>query len=290
MTPSPPPDPQSSPLPSLSAVIRRHGLRARRALGQNFLTDANIARRIAHAAGPLKDAVVYEVGPGAGALTRAVLAEAPSRLVAVEKDARFLPALEELGGHYPGCLHVVASDALDTDEVALFGAHAAVRVIANLPYNIASPLLAKWLRTEPWPPWYGSLTLMFQREVATRIEAAPGGRDYGRLSVLAQWRTHARRLFDVAPTAFVPRPKVTSSIIQLVPRKSSQPVTPAALSAVLAAAFGQRRKMLRSSLKGLGVDTTALLARASIDATKRAEVLSVDDFCRLAMVFSELKQ
>ena len=276
-------------LPPLSEVLRRHGLRARRALGQNFLADANIARRIARAAGPLKDTVVYEVGPGAGALTRALLAAGPCRLVVVEKDARFLPVLEELAGYYPGRLEIVSGDALIIDERALLADETDVRVIANLPYNIASPLLAKWLTAEPWPPWYASATLMFQREVAARIVAAPGGRDYGRLSVLAQWRSEARRLFDVPPTAFVPRPSVTSSVLHLVPRDAPLAADTAALSAVLAAAFGQRRKMLRSSLKSLGVDARALLARAGIDANRRAETLTVANFCCLANFYMELR-
>jgi 16S rRNA (adenine1518-N6/adenine1519-N6)-dimethyltransferase len=274
---------QIDDLPPLREVIRRHDLRARKSLGQNFLLDLNLTARIARAAGPLDGVTVVEVGPGPGGLTRALLAQGAARVVAIERDDRAIAALEEIAAHYPGRLDIVAGDALAFDAPAyLRGARA--RVIANLPYNIATLLLIGWLTAEAWPPWYDALVLMFQREVAERLVASPGSKSYGRLSVLAGWRTQAKILFDVAPSAFVPAPKVTSSVVQLVPRAAPAPCNARALQRVTEAAFGQRRKMLRQSLKAVGVDTETLLNRTGISPTARAEEISVDGFVALANV------
>lgn len=275
-------------LPPLREVIAAHGIGARKSLGQNFLLDLNLTRKIARAAGIGEGDIVYEVGPGPGGLTRALLDEGAAQVFAVEKDPRCLAALAEIGAAYPGRLTVIEGDALDVDEVALFSA-SPVKLVANLPYNVASPLLVKWLSVEAWPPWYVSLTVMFQREVAERIAAPPGGRDYGRLSVLAGWRTTAKRLFDIPPSAFVPPPKVTSSVVQLMPR--SEPVAPAELAdlqAVVQAAFSQRRKMLRSSLKSLGQPPALLGEATGIALDRRAETLSVEEFCALARAYRGL--
>jgi len=271
----------SSSLPPLREVIARHGLRARKSLGQNFLLDLNLTGRIARAAGPLEAHTVVEIGPGPGGLTRALLDEGAQKVIAVERDARCLPALEEIAAAYPGRLEIIEGDALKTDLGALVTGPG--KLVANLPYNIATPLLISWIKADPWPPWYDNLTLMFQREVAQRIAAAPGSKAYGRLSVLAQWRLEARMLFDVDPQAFTPPPKVTSTIVQFTPR--AQPLAPADigfLEKVTAAAFGQRRKMLRSSLKSLGADTAALLVQADLASDIRAEQVPVEGFCALA--------
>jgi 16S rRNA (adenine1518-N6/adenine1519-N6)-dimethyltransferase len=267
-------------LPPLREVIAKHDLAARRSLGQNFLLDFNLIGRIARAAGPLAGVTVIEVGPGPGGLTRALLAEGAAKVVAIERDERCLAALAEIGAHYPGRLDVIAADALSVDMAAR--ATGRTRIVANLPYNIATPLLIGWLTVEPWPPFYESMTLMFQREVAERIVAQAGDDAYGRLSVLAGWRTEARILFDVNRAAFTPPPKVTSAVVQLVPRPSPLPVRVADLERVTAAAFGQRRKMLRQSLKSLGADPLALLAEAGIAETRRAEEIDVAGFVALA--------
>jgi 16S rRNA (adenine1518-N6/adenine1519-N6)-dimethyltransferase len=271
-------------LPPLREVIRRHGLRAKKSLGQNFLLDLNLTARIARAAGPLDGVEVVEIGPGPGGLTRARLAAGARRVIAVERDDRAIAALAEIAAHYPGRLEVVAGDALDFDPRRLIGAPA--RVVANLPYNIATALLVSWLTLEPWPPWYDRLVLMFQREVAERIVAAPGSKSYGRLSVLVGWRCEARILFDVAGSAFVPPPKVTSSLVEVVPRARPLACERRALERVTEAAFGQRRKMLRQSLKSLGADTSALLEAAAIEPTARAEDIPVEGFVALARAFS----
>ncbi|WP_292169816.1 16S rRNA (adenine(1518)-N(6)/adenine(1519)-N(6))-dimethyltransferase RsmA, partial [Mesorhizobium sp.] len=261
-------------------VIERHGLQAKKALGQNFLLDLNLTGKIARAAGDLADATVIEVGPGPGGLTRALLFNGAKRVVAIERDERCLEALAEVSNHYPGRLHVIPGDALKTDFAALAGeAGGPVKIVANLPYNIGTELLIRWLTIAEWPPFYQSMTLMFQREVAERITAAPGSDAYGRLGVLAGWRTQARIAFDVPPQAFTPPPKVTSSVVHLVPRATPLPVEAKKLGRVTEAAFGQRRKMLRQSVKSLGGE--ALLVRAGIDPTRRAETLSVDEFVRL---------
>lgn len=275
-------------LPPLREVIATHDLRARRSLGQNFLFDLNLTRRIARASGPLEGETFYEVGPGPGGLTRALLAEGAARIVAVERDARCLPALAQIAEAYPGRLDVVSADAMVLDEEELF-AGKRVRVAANLPYNIGTALLVKWLTVPTWPPFWNSLTLMFQREVAERIVAKPNSEAYGRLSVLAQWRTRPKILFNVSRKAFVPPPSVTSSIVRLEPL--AEPVAPAHLSdleKVTAAAFGQRRKMLRQSLKALVDDAEKRICASGIAPTSRPEQLSVTEFATLARAFSPL--
>ncbi|MBV9077259.1 MAG: 16S rRNA (adenine(1518)-N(6)/adenine(1519)-N(6))-dimethyltransferase RsmA [Methylobacteriaceae bacterium] len=269
-------------LPPLREVVRAHGLMARKALGQNFLFDLNLTGRIARAAGPLAGSDVLEVGPGPGGLTRALLAEGAGRVVAIERDPRCLPALAEIGARYPGRLEVVEGDATRLDPDALLVGERP-RIVANLPYNVGTVLLTNWLTAESWPPRWASATLMFQREVADRIvadETRPA--DYGRLGVLCGWRTEARMLFEVPPQAFVPPPKVTSAVVLLRPRAEPLPCPVRALEAVTRAAFGQRRKMLRQSLKGLGREPAALLAEAGLDGTARAEEVPVAGFVALA--------
>ncbi len=269
-------------LPPLREVIEAHGLAANKALGQNFLFDLNLTRRIARAAGPLAGFAVIEVGPGPGGLTRALLAEGADHVIAIERDRRALPALAKIGAHYPGQLQVIEGDALETDTRQF--AQGKIKIVANLPYNVATPLLIGWLSQQPWPPWYHSLTLMFQKEVALRIVAAHGSEHYGRLSVISQWRCKAKRLFDVNRSAFTPPPKVTSSIVQLVPRAVCEPpCTQEALERVTAAGFGQRRKMLRQSLKSVFAKPEDVLEPLGIAPTARAEELSVADFARLAL-------
>ncbi|KQR73329.1 16S rRNA (adenine(1518)-N(6)/adenine(1519)-N(6))-dimethyltransferase RsmA [Rhizobium sp. Leaf341] len=270
-------------LPPLRDVIQRHGLDAKKALGQNFLLDLNLTQKIARTAGPLDDATVIEVGPGPGGLTRAILSLGVRKLIAIERDSRCLPALAEISDHYPGRLEVIEGDALKVDFAELArqaGADGPIRIIANLPYNVGTQLLVNWLTMEPWPPFYASMTLMFQREVGLRIVADETNDHYGRLGVLAGWRTEARMAFDVPPQAFTPPPKVTSTVVHLEPRENPIPCSIAALERVTQAAFGQRRKMLRQSVKPLGGET--LLAKAGIDPQRRAETLSVEEFCRLA--------
>jgi 16S rRNA (adenine1518-N6/adenine1519-N6)-dimethyltransferase len=273
-------------LPPLREVIRRHGLVARKSLGQNFLFDLNLAARIARAAGPLDGVTVLEVGPGPGGLTRALLALGAARVIAVERDDRAIAALRDIAALYPDRLDIISGDALNFDAQAHL-ARGPVRIIANLPYNIATALLISWLSIEPWPPWYDSATLMFQREVAERVVAAPGSKSYGRLSVFVQWRAEPRILFDVNAAAFVPPPKVTSSLLRIVPRASPLPCERKLLEAVTQAAFGQRRKMLRQSLRSLGTDAPALIAAAGLDPTARAEDISVAGFVALARALAE---
>jgi 16S rRNA (adenine1518-N6/adenine1519-N6)-dimethyltransferase len=266
-------------LPPLRDVIAAHGLAPRKSLGQNFLFDLNLTRKIARAAGANDGGTFYEVGPGPGGLTRALLAEGADRIIAVERDARCLPALAEIAAAYPGRLEVISDDALAMDETAILP-HG-VRIAANLPYNVGTAILIKWLTVEAWPPIWASLTLMFQKEVAQRLTAQPSTEHYGRLSVLAQWRCTAKILFDVNRGAFVPPPNVTSSIVRLEPR--DVPLAPcrlADLENITGAAFGQRRKMLRQSLKGLGGE--ALIATAGIDPTARPEDLTIPQFAALA--------
>ncbi|MBG0799328.1 ribosomal RNA small subunit methyltransferase A [Methylocystis sp. L43] len=301
-------------LPPLRDVVARYGLDARKSLGQNFLFDLNLTARIARAAGPFDDTIIVEIGPGPGGLTRALL-EQGARLIAVERDPRCLPALEEIAAHYPGRLTIIEGDALEMDVAALVRTHAPVipdadnnaialdsrsglrpvgndnrvsaRICANLPYNVATALLTRWIAAEPWPSVFDRYVLMFQREVALRIVATPKERaDYGRLAVLCGWRAKARILFDVSPAAFTPPPKVTSSVIELTPNPKPLHCDPRALSRVTQAAFGQRRKMLRQSLKSLGVDASALLEAAKIDETKRAEEIDVAGFVALANALS----
>ena len=266
-------------LPPLRDVIQRHGLDARKALGQNFLLDLNLTQKIARSAGPLENATVIEVGPGPGGLTRAILSLGARKLIAIERDSRCLPALAEIADHYPGRLEVIEGDALKVDFEAL-AAEGPVKIIANLPYNVGTQLLINWLLPKSWPPFWESLTLMFQKEVGLRIVAHEDDDHYGRLGVLASWRTEARMVFDVPPQAFTPPPKVTSSVVHLVPRPEPLPCEVRKLEVVTQAAFGQRRKMLRQSLKSLGGET--LLAKAGIDPVRRAETLSVAEFVALA--------
>jgi 16S rRNA (adenine1518-N6/adenine1519-N6)-dimethyltransferase len=273
----------SDGLPPLREVIRRHGLSARKSLGQNFLLDLNLATRIARLAGPFDGVTVLEIGAGPGGLTRALLALGAARVIAVERDERAIAALEEIAAHYPGRLEIVAADALDFDPTQRMPGGRA-RIVANLPYNIATALLVTWLSVEPWPPWYDSAVLMFQREVAERIVAEHGSKSYGRLSVLAQWRCEARIAFDVNASAFVPPPKVKSSLVRLVPRAVPLPCDRGTLEKVTQAAFGQRRKMLRQSLRSLGGDTAKLIEAAELDPTVRAEDVSVEQFVLLARV------
>jgi 16S rRNA (adenine1518-N6/adenine1519-N6)-dimethyltransferase len=273
-------------LPPLREVIRRYDLSAKKSLGQNFLLDLNLTARIARAAGPLEGVSVVEIGPGPGGLTRALLAVGARHVIAVERDQRAIAALTEIAEHYPGRLRVVEGDALKIDLRAHLD-RTPVRIVANLPYNIATALLVAWLGVEPWPPWYDALVLMFQREVAERIVAAAGEKSYGRLSVLAQWRCETKILFDVPPSAFVPQPKITSSVVRLVPRANPQPCDSHMLERVTAAAFGQRRKMLRQSLKSLVADPLLLLQRAGLDPTARAEEIPVPGFVALAQALAE---
>lgn len=267
-------------LPPLREVIAQHGLSARKELGQNFLLDLNLTGKIARAAGPLEDETIIEIGPGPGGLTRGLLANGAKRVIAIERDKRCIAALGEIADHYPGRLKIIEGDALKTDFSALAGEDENVRIAANLPYNIGTELLVRWIATDNWPPFWQSLTLMFQKEVAERIVAAPGSGAYGRLGVLAGWRTEARILFEVPRQAFTPPPKITSAIVRLEPREKPLPAELKAMERLTQAAFGQRRKMLRQSLKPLGGE--ALLNDTDIDPTRRAETLSVEEFVRLA--------
>jgi 16S rRNA (adenine1518-N6/adenine1519-N6)-dimethyltransferase len=282
-------------LPPLREVVKKYELPAKKSLGQNFLFDLNLTGRIARACGPLEGVTVVEVGPGPGGLTRALLSEGAKQVIAIERDERCLAALADVEAAYTGRLRVVHGDALSTDWRALVaGIDGPVRICANLPYNVGTALLVNWLESDPWPPWFERMVLMFQREVAERIVATPQQRvDYGRLGVLAGWRTKARILFDVPPSAFSPPPKVTSSIVELTPRAEPLPCNGKILSSVTASAFNQRRKMLRQSLKGLAVngkalDALALLNAASITETKRAEEVDVAGFVRLAKIAEEM--
>jgi len=271
--------PEAGNLPPLRDVIAKHGLAAKKSLGQNFLLDLNLTRRIARAAGAENGGAFYEVGPGPGGLTRALLEEGADKVIVVERDARCLPALAEIASVWPSRLDVISADALELDEAKILPL--GVRVAANLPYNVGTALLIKWLTAASWPPVWASLTLMFQKEVAQRITARAGRDHYGRLSVLAQWRCTAKILFDVNRSAFVPPPSVTSAIVRLEPR--DRPLAPAELAdleKITQAAFGQRRKMLRQSLRALGGE--ALMEKAGIDPTARPEDLSIESFAALA--------
>ena len=267
-------------LPPLREVIRAHGLSAQKRLGQNFLLDLNLTDKIARAAGPLDGVTVIEVGPGPGGLTRSLLGASAAHVVAIERDARCIAILNDIAAHAPGRLTVIEADALATDLSQY--ACGPTRIVANLPYNIATPLLVDWLSSDAWPPFFDRLVLMFQLEVAERITAAVGTKAYGRLGILAQWRTVPRILFKVPPSAFIPAPLVTSAMVELVPRMTPYSCRREALERLTAAAFGQRRKMLRSSLKGLGSAAIDALTRLDIDTSRRAETLSVEEFCSLA--------
>jgi 16S rRNA (adenine1518-N6/adenine1519-N6)-dimethyltransferase len=265
----------------LRKIIARHGLHASKALGQNFILDRQLLARIAAIPGPLDGEQVYEVGPGPGGLTRALL-DAGASVVAVERDRRCIPALDELGGQFGDRLRVIEGDALALDERTVVGEGA--HVVANLPYNVGTALLLKWLGG-PWPPWWRSLTLMFQKEVAERIVAQPGSSAYGRLSVAAQWRSQARIAMNVNRSAFVPPPKVTSAVVHIVPCDAPEGVDGGVMQNLTQAAFGQRRKMLRSTLKALPGASEAA-ERLGIDLQRRAETLSIDDFVELARALS----
>lgn len=273
-------------LPPLREVIRRHGLTARKSLGQNFILDLNLTAKIARLAGPLENCTVVEVGPGPGGLTRGLLSEGATKIIAIERDERCLAALAEVQDTWPGCLHVHHDDALLFDYQGIGDRPA--RIVANLPYSIATPLLTGWMATEQWPPWWETMTLMFQREVAERIVAPPGSKAYGRLSVLAQWRSHARIALTLPPEAFTPAPKVASAIVHFTANaKPAGVISIRALERVTAAAFGQRRKMLRAALKQLHRDAETLIASCDIDPKQRAEELNVAAFCRLANAFGQ---
>jgi 16S rRNA (adenine1518-N6/adenine1519-N6)-dimethyltransferase len=268
-------------LPPLREVIAAHGLAARKALGQNFILDLNLTARIARAAGDLASVDVLEVGPGPGGLTRGLLAEGARRVVAVEKDARCLPALAEVAAAYPGRLTVIEGDALGVDLSGHL--QAPYKVVANLPYNVGTELLVRWLTPATWPPDWSTLVLMFQKEVAERIVAAAGDEAYGRLAILAQWRAEARIVLELPPGAFTPPPKVSSAVVRLDALPGPRfPAKAATLSRVTAAAFGQRRKMMRASLRGLAPDIEAHLERAGIPPTERAERVDLERFCALA--------
>lgn len=274
-------------LPPLRDVIRELGLTAKKTLGQNFILDLNLTRRIARAAGVLEGVTVVEVGPGPGGLTRGLLMEGAAHVIAIEKDRRCLPALAAIETCYPGRLTVIEGDALDADWPALLGDKRA-RVVANLPYSVATPLLTGWLKTDPWPPWWERMILMFQQEVAERIVAAPGTKAYGRLGVLAQWRAETRIVLRLPPAAFTPPPKVASAVVEFRPReKLLEAGSAETLERVTAAAFGQRRKMLRASLRALP-GALEVVERLGLDTSQRAERLDVADFCRIAAGVHEI--
>ena len=268
-------------LPPLREVIARHDLRAKKQLGQNFLLDLNLTAKIARAAGDLTGCDVIEGGPGPGGLTRGLLAEGARHVLAIEKDARALPALTEISEAYPERLTVINGDALEIDPLAHLTPP--IRIVANLPYNVGTELLIRWLTPAAWPPFWQSLTLMFQKEVAERIVARPGGKAYGRLAVLAQWRSDARIVMTLPPEAFVPAPKIHSAVVHLTALPAPRyPADPAVLNRVVAAGFNQRRKMLRASLKGLHPRIEELLLEAGIAPTARAEEIGLEQFCALA--------
>ncbi len=280
--------PGASPdgLDPLRDVIRRHGLDAKKSLGQNFILDLNLTRRIARAGGSVAGRTVVEIGPGPGGLTRGLLLEGAARVVAVERDSRCLPALAEIEARYPGQLKVHEGDALEANWAALLGSKEKAIIAANLPYNAATMLLIGWLETEPWPPWWDRMVLMFQKEVAERIVAAPGSKDYGRLSVISQWRSEPHIALTLKPDAFTPPPKVSSAVVVFTPRAEPHPACSVkALGKVTAAAFGQRRKMLRASLKTLVPNPEALLEVAGISPELRAERLTVREFAKLALIY-----
>ncbi len=268
-------------LPPLREVIAAHDLKAKKQLGQNFLLDLNLTAKIARQAGDLSGTDVLEIGPGPGGLTRGLLAEGARHVLAIEKDERALPALAEIAEAYPGRLTVIHGDALQVDPLAHLTPP--IRIAANLPYNVGTELLVRWLTPPQWPPFWQSLTLMFQKEVAERIVAKPGSKAYGRLALLAQWRTDARVVMHLPPEAFVPPPKIHSAVVHLTALPEPRyPADPAVLSRVTAAAFNQRRKMLRSSLKGLHPQIEAMLEQVGIPPTARAEEIGLEKFCALA--------
>jgi 16S rRNA (adenine1518-N6/adenine1519-N6)-dimethyltransferase len=268
-------------LPPLRDVINTHDLKARKSLGQNFLLDLNLTAKIARQAGDMSGCDVLEIGPGPGGLTRGLLAEGARRVLAIEKDKRCLPALNEIADAYPGRLTVIEGDALEIDPLTYLTPP--IRIAANLPYNVGTELLVRWLTPTEWPPFWDSLTLMFQREVAERIVAKPGSKAYGRLALLAQWRADARIVMNLPPEAFTPPPKVSSAVVHLTALPEPRfPADPAVLNRVVAMAFNQRRKMLRSALKAAAPDIEDRLIAAGIKPTERAEQVSLEAFCALA--------
>ncbi len=272
-------------LPPLRDVIRKHGLAAKKSLGQNFILDLNLTGKIARQAGSFEGRTVVEIGPGPGGLTRALLTEGAQHLIAIERDARCLEALAEIQAAWPGALTVHNADALDIDYDTL--STAPIRIVANLPYSVATQLLIDWLTPEQWPTFWESMTLMFQREVAERIVASPGTKAYGRLAVLAQWRSHPKIVMTLPPEAFTPAPKVESAVVHFTPIDAPERVVSVrALERVTAAAFGQRRKMLRASLKQLRPDAEEIVASCGIDPRQRAEEIPVEGFCDLANAFA----
>lgn len=279
-------------LPALREVIASYDLRAKKSFSQNFILDLNLTRRIARAAGPLEGRWVVEIGPGPGGLTRGLLLEGASKVLAIERDPRCLPALADIEARYPGRLDIHEGDALEVDWNALLAACPGKAIIAaNLPYSVATLLLIGWLETEPWPPWWDRMALMFQKEVAERIVAAPGSKTYGRLAVISQWRAEVKIAMTLNPAAFTPPPKVDSAVVLFTPRPDPRPACSVkTLGRVTAAAFGQRRKMLRASLKQLTPFPELLLERAGIDPEDRAERVPVAGFARLAAIIDSLPQ
>ncbi len=278
-------------LPPLREVIKEAALSARKSLGQNFILDLNVTRRIARSAGPLAGVTVLEIGPGPGGLTRALLLEGAANVAAIERDERFRPALAQIEESSAGRFKPLFMDALKADYPAIAGETGASRIVANLPYNIATALIVAWLTEERWPPWFDKLVIMVQREVAERLVAEPATENYGRLAVLAQYRARPRILFTLPAAVFTPPPKVSSAYVEIVPAPApADAVSTALLGEVTAAAFGQRRKMLRSSLAALGADTAGLLRLAEIDPSERAERLTISDFVRLARCLEEQRR
>ncbi len=271
-------------LPPLRDVIKTLDIAAKKSLGQNFILDLNLTRKIARSLGSLSETTVVEIGPGPGGLTRGILLEGARRVIAVEMDARCRPALQQIAQVYPGRLDIHMADALDVDWPTVIGSDAGrVVIVANLPYNVATKLLIGWLETEPWPPWFSGMALMFQKEVAERIVALPGTKAYGRLAVIAQWRTRARIAMTLGPEAFTPPPSVSSAVVEFSPREICEPpCNVLTLGRVTAAAFGQRRKMLRQSLKSLYREPSILLERLGLNSQQRAEELAPSDFARIA--------
>lgn len=279
----------SDGLPPLRDVIAEWGIDPKKSLGQNFLFDLNLTGKIARAGGDLQNVTVIEIGPGPGGLTRALLSQGAQRVIAIERDQRALPALAAIRSHYNNKLDVLHDDALLCDWASHLKPDEQCRIIANLPYNIGTALLIQWLESPQWPPRFDSLVLMFQREVAERIVATPSQpKDYGRLAVLSNWRCQTKILFDVPASAFTPPPKVTSSVVQLVPRSAPLPCSMAWLTRITAAAFGQRRKMLRQSLKSLGLNTAKLIENAGLNETARAETIPIEGFVSLANAAEKL--
>ncbi|WP_417588190.1 16S rRNA (adenine(1518)-N(6)/adenine(1519)-N(6))-dimethyltransferase RsmA [Pararhodobacter oceanensis] len=276
---------QIDPLPPLRDVITKHGLRAKKALGQNFLLDLNLTARIARRAGDLAGSDIIEVGPGPGGLTRGLLAEGARKVLAIEKDSRCLPALAEIGAVYPGRLQVIDGDALEVDPLAHLTPP--IKIVANLPYNVGTELLVRWLTPQDWPPFWSTLTLMFQKEVAQRITAQPGSKAYGRLAILAQWRCDAKIVLTLPPEAFSPAPKVESAVVHLTALPEPRfPADAKTLERVVATAFNQRRKMLRASLRAMDPQIEARLERLGIKPTARAEELTLEQFCTIARDFA----